>query len=125
VAISVPLFYLAAQRDVLTVAAVQLLTAGAYGVVKLSLLRSLIGISWPSMARPLGPAALASLIMVVVLIAALQLPVQPGAAWLAGCGVLLGAIVYGLSLWLLDRGSIVRVGEILRGRNTPAVGLAS
>jgi O-antigen/teichoic acid export membrane protein len=125
VAVSVPLFYLAAQRDVLTVAAVQLLTAGAYGVVKLSLLKSLIGISWTSMARPLGPATLASLVMVVVLAAALRVPVQPGVAWLAVSGVVLGAIVYGLSLWLLDRRSILRVAEIIRGRGTPAVGLAS
>jgi PST family polysaccharide transporter len=125
VLLSVPLFYLAAQRDVTTVAAVQVLTAGAYGLVKLALLRPLVDISWLTMARPLAPALLASLVMAAGLMMASTLTSTLGPIWQSAIGVVLGVVVYGVSLWLLDRGSLLRVGEVFRRRDTNAVGLAS
>jgi hypothetical protein len=93
--------------------------------VKLWLLRAVVPISWLALVRPLGPAVLASAAMAVVLLALTTFTSALGSAGQAAAGVAVGALVYGSSLWLLDRRSIVRVGEVFRQRDAQAVGLVS
>jgi hypothetical protein len=117
-AVSVPLFYLAAQRDVHTVAVVQIVSVGLYGLFRMTQLRQVIDLTWWHAIRPLGTSLVASLVMLGALILTVSLLEPLGAGWSVVLNVLIGAATYGLAIWKLDAFAIRRVANLLRPRRT-------
>ncbi|MFN0070268.1 MAG: lipopolysaccharide biosynthesis protein [Chloroflexota bacterium] len=114
--VSVPLFYLAAQRDVTTVAGVQVLSVAVYGAVKIGLLRTLIHVSWLDVVRPLWASAVATLTMSLALLMLAPAHDRLGSALYVLAGIVVGTFTYAATLWNLDRVSIVRVSALLRSQ---------
>lgn len=113
--VSVPLFYLAAQRNIGSVAAVQLISVIAYGLVKLTLVNRILALGWYQMMRPLAPALVASLVMAGALSVLLHLTADAPMPMVALGGVLVGAAIYGLAIWQLDVSALRQVRELMRG----------
>ncbi len=100
--ILIPCLYVAAQWNIIVVAAVHVAGILVYAAVTLALISRLLAVDLRDLLDSVWPSLLATGLMVLALLALLPLLGGVSSAVLAVAGVVVGAGVYGAAVWVLD-----------------------
>ncbi len=118
--VAVPVLWFAASRGILGVAVGHAITTLIFTAVSLAMACRVLAVRWREVASALRPAFVSAAVMAIGVLALERL--LPPSARLWGL-VLVGAMLYTLTLWLTDRPTVRQAFNLVRrARSTPSYG---